>query len=138
MFPPTPVSFLSQPSRARIDTDERRAVLRKLTDALYDYLVLPITEMERAYLADQEARKGPSVTVEKIVHFQEEIEKQRDQLEENRGKVETALHGTPEGMEEIFRVQLEALLVTPLEAQIKGMEQYLSQMQAELEKGTAV
>jgi hypothetical protein len=135
MFPNGQLFSFPAPSAPRqiVDTDERRAALRKLTDALYDYLALPITEMERGEAASQEARKTPSVTVEKMIHFQQEVENQRELLEENRGKVDQALAATPEDLRGMFRVQLEALLLSPLESQLKAMEAYLSQMQATLE-----
>ena len=137
-------SVLPMPSRPSVkmpDYSRQREIIRRLTDTLYDFLTVDLDEDEREAREQIEAQSvtsGPGPSLDKIVHFQEEIEKVRDQLEQNREKVEMAIRGVPEGMENMFRVQLESLLVSPLEAQIKGMESYLSQMQAELEKGTAV
>lgn len=134
MFPTFPMQAYPVPG-SRIDTDERRAVARALTDALFNYLTLPITEMERA---ETIRLATPSVTVERIVQAQEQIDKVRDLLEDGRTKVETAmegLHNAPEEMQSIARIQLQALYVDPLENQLKSMEEWLSGMQAEFEKG---
>ena len=139
MFSPSffpPGSRITYPTSGPIDTDERRAVARALTDALYEYLTLPITEMERAYKLQSEV---PPMTVERIVEAQEQVEKIREALEEGRAKVETAMAGQMEHAAEevkgVIRLQLEALYVDPLANQLKAMEEWLSGMQAELEKG---
>ena len=41
------------------DTDERRAVVRRLTDALYDYLTLDVVEMERGVKMAAEQANRP-------------------------------------------------------------------------------
>ena len=122
------------PTSDPIDTDERRKVARALTDALYEYLTLPITEMERAFKLQSEV---PAMTVERIVQAQEQVERIREALEEGHGKVEAAMVGLrngPEEMQAIARIQLQTLYVDGLEAQLKSMEEWLSGMQAELEK----
>src|SRR5271156_3056187 len=92
-----PRVFASSPAAPMgVDTDERRKVARALTDALYEYLTLPITEMERAYKAQAQF---PRVTVEGIVHLQDEINKRRDVLAANREKMVEGLKGLPQGME---------------------------------------
>lgn len=127
-----PLPIPAELGPARINTDERRAVARALTDALYDYLTLPIAEMERAYAQQS---KTPRVTVEGVVRMQDEINRRRDELAANHEKVTVAIASVPQGMEEMVKLQLESILITPLEKEISGLETFLSQMQAELEKG---
>ena len=111
--------------------DERRAVAKALTDALYAYLTWPIAEMERAQRAQSNA---PRFTVEGLVRMQGELEKRRTVLEANRDKLERVVADVPEGMKELAAAQIEAILIEPLEREIEGLESYISQVQAELEK----
>jgi hypothetical protein len=129
MYPSLPfVPMRAQP--ATVDTDERRAVVRRLTDALYDYLTLDVTEMERHATMRQPT---PESTMAGIMQLQERIEETREKLEAAQDKAEAALIGAPEGIEGMMRVQLDAVLIEPLKGQLQYLEQMLSERQKEME-----
>ena len=131
MYPstsPVYIPFASRP--ATVDTDERRAVVRRLTDALYEYLTLDVTEMERRVTFEAEARKP---RMEDLVNLQEAIEKLREQREAANEKLEQALEALPKEMAGLAKVQVTSLLIDPIESQLKFCEGRLSELQKELE-----
>jgi len=130
MYPNAPlyIPFSSRP--ATVDTDERRAVVRRLTDALYEYLTLDVTEVERRITFEAEARKPG---MQDLVNLQETIEKLREQRESANEKVEQALEGLPKEMAGLAKVQVTSMLIDPIESQLKFFEGRLSELQAELE-----
>ena len=119
----TPVGF------APFDTDDRRAVIRKLTDALYDYLTIELTELEE--FSKKQADQQPSGTVpgftpEMLIEASEGVNALKDRIEKARG----GLAKMPDGMNDVF----EAAVVGPMEEQLRQAEAWLSKLQAIAEK----
>ena len=113
-----------------VDTEERRTVVRKLTDALYDYLTLDVTEMERAVKMREESMPkqvmahGP--TPEMLVEISDEIDGLRSRIEFSRAQ----LSSLPSEM----RGLMEAGIIGPMEDQLHQREKYLSAMQKAMEQ----
>jgi hypothetical protein len=122
------MQFRSLPTA--IDTDERRAVVRRLTDALYEYLTLDVTEMERHATMQAEARKPK---MEDLVGLQDSIEQARMRLADAEVRLERAIADSPEAMEGTLRVQFGMMWIDPLTEHIKQLEVMLSKVQEQLE-----
>jgi hypothetical protein len=132
MFPPIAFGRAAHPTELPIDPDERRAVAKALTDALYNYLALPIAETERAYSLTN--RPAPRVTLESVMEIQRKIEETRDQIEIAEQQLADSTAPIPEDFRAMMYNAMAQLTVTPLRNQVKGLEEYLSHLQAEMEK----
>lgn len=131
MTPPVPTPFHG---RGVFDTEEVKAVVRRLTDALYDYLTLDVVGLERAATMPMpEAPSYPPPNPEKLIEAQEQLELMRNRLEEGKTALETQDQDLPEGLAVMFRVGVLGVL----EDQIRAQESYLSRLQAAMEKASA-
>jgi hypothetical protein len=126
MLPPMPCS---SPDYSR----DRKAV-RDLCEAIYAYLTLPYDRQEQLF--NQQLK--PRANVGDMAQLSDRIEDLREQIEENRQKCRLAVDSAPEEVRGMAALQMDALLIDPLERELGQMEKWLSQMQAELEKGTSV
>ena len=107
-----------------VDTEQRKAVVRRLTDALYEYLTLDVAEMERgAAMAPPTSVK--IYTPEMLVQATDDAAVLRDSIE----KARAGLDSVPDGMRGLF----EAGTIVPLEQQLHQMERYIQVVQKELE-----
>ena len=113
--------------RGVFDTEEVKATIRRLTDALNDYLTMDVDAMERAATIARYQAPNP----EMLVKAQEQLDMMRARLEDGRTALE---HGSlPDGVKAVFR----AGVLGPLEDQIRVQETYLSNLQAAMEKADA-
>lgn len=149
------------PANPIIDTDERRAVIgrlcsavnqflqgfyeipdgeeephekapKDLAKALYDYLTLPCTEMERGQIAaasratEPASYPFPKPSPETLIRATEAADFTRSQI----GKIHASIAAAPEAM----RAMMEAVLLPQFELQLRQQEEFVSQIQAEIEK----
>lgn len=113
-----------------IDTDEVRATVRRLTDALYDYLTLDITAAERAVKQGQMQMIGypmpPPDFAEQLAKVVEDRDAMQDRIENTRATIEDA--------PEIMRGSLELTVLRPLEDHLKAIEEHISFLQKRVEE----
>ena len=111
----------------RIDTDVRRAVIRRLTDALFDYLTMDITEMEAAEVfRQQQVAEQPNFQVQALIDATENIETLKARIKQLRRN----LDDVPEAMREVLNITV----ISPMEDQLRNAEQWQSKLQADIEK----
>jgi len=119
---------MSQPVESillKIDTKRRREVVRRLTDALFEFLTLETDEMEEA-----EAEKPKAPTPEMLISVQQGIDALESQIE----KAKASLVEVP-GM---IRGAMETALVSPLEERLEQTRAYLSHLQKLMEEAADV
>lgn len=126
MTPPVPTPFRGT---GVFDTEEVKAVVRRLTDALYDYLTLDVVGLERAATMPMPEPQYRAPTPEQLIEAQDQLQHLRDRLEEG----EEATADMPDLMASMFKVGVLGVL----RDQIKEQEQYLSRMQAAMEESDA-
>ena len=118
------------------DTDERRAVVRRLTDALYDYLTLDVVEMERGVkMAAEQANRpqptyyGPRPTAEMLVEASEGVESLRERVDAARAQLSNR-----DAQDALGLALMEAGIIGPMEEILREREKYLSQLQKRMEQ----
>lgn len=111
-----------------VDTDERRAVVRRLTDALYDYLTLDVVEIERGMNAPAPALSVPVLPKDPdhFIKLSDQIEALETRLAEGR----RSLEDLPGPIAEMFKLGV----IGPLQDQLNSMREYRTRLQAEMEK----
>lgn len=125
---------ISVPYRLRIDTDRRRDRIRKLTEALYDYLTIELDEMEDAAKAPP-----PPATFPAGLHFPggrpdpEELIRASDAVQTTRDRV-SRMRESLESMPEQVRDMMVAGAIEPLEDLLKLQETWLSKLQEAMEQ----
>ena len=107
-----------------IDTEERKQVYRRLTDALYDYLALPIVEMERAQ--SQSPQYGPALTPEMLIKAQESVEYIQSQMD----AIEAIIEKVPS---EDVRGLMRVGMLPMYEQQLRQAQEWLTHVQTGLE-----
>lgn len=134
----TPPAFPIPEAYSRVtDTDERRAVVRRLTDALYDYLTLDVVEMERGAKMRDEAMKrmadhpffGPKPSPEMLIEASVDVESLRERIE--TAKEQMAQAGEKLGP---LAALMEAGIIGPMEEMLRSREKYLSELQKRMEQ----
>lgn len=120
------------------DTDERRAVVRRLTDALYDYLTLDVVEMERGVkMAAEQANRpqptyyGPRPTAEMLVEASEGVEILRERVDAARAQLSN--RDAQDALGPLLAL-MEAGIIGPMEEMLREREKYLSQLQKRMEQ----
>jgi hypothetical protein len=115
------------------DTDEVRAVTRKLTDALYDYLCLSVTAYERAAKAGKIPAYASVAQMPDMGSILAKAVEDRDRLV---GRLETALNQL-EDVPDVMKTGIEMCLIDPLKQQIESQERYISDLQKQMEQTEA-
>ena len=105
---------------------ERRARIKRLTDALYDFLTVDCDETERALAASPSpmAIRIPSPE-ETLANAVDARNRTAEQLEE----VENKLRDLPEPM----RAGIEIACLMPLREMLRGQESYIQDLQKQIE-----
>jgi|ERR1017187_5449342 hypothetical protein len=114
------------------DTDEVRATVRKLTDALYEYLTLDVTAYERAAKAGQLPSYATMADLPKPPDPAEQLAKaveERDRIQARLDKAREQLLEVPE----IMRAGLEMAIIDPLQQNLESQERYVSLIQEAME-----
>ena len=112
------------------DTDQYRAVVRKLTDALYDYLTLEIDAYERMAKAGM---LPAYATAPKAESFEDQLIKaagKRSEVFEKIVEAEEQIDASPE----LMRGGLTLACLNPLKENLAYWEAEMSRLQALLEK----
>ena len=112
-----------------IDTDERRAVVRRLTDAIYDFLTLDVEEYERA------TKAGVIYSPPKRPDFAEQLAQaveQRDQLQEHIVEMRRKLEDVPD----VMRTGIEMAMIDPIVQRLQDAERWIFEIQKQIEAGT--
>ena len=109
------------------DTDEVRATTRRLTDALYDWLCLPITAYERA------AKNGQVPASREVPDMGKELARAVEQRDRLQSHLDSAL-AQMDSMDEVFRAPLEMTVIVPMRMAVEAQERYISDIQARIEE----
>lgn len=116
------------------DTLERRAVVKRLTDALYEYLTLDCTEYERAAsLATPRMAFVPRSMPDPAEQLAKAVEN-RDRTQERLQAMRRQLEDVPE----VMRTAVEMTMIGPLEDTLRGQEDWISELQKQIESKAAL
>jgi hypothetical protein len=115
------------------DTDEVRAVTRKLTDALYDYLCLSVTAYERAAKAGKIPAYASVAQVPDAATQLAKAVEERDRMQARLDAAMAQLDEVPEQMVAALRMAV----VDPMEAFLESQERYISDLQRQMEQTEA-
>ena len=124
---PTFTSPKAYQEKVKKETERRRAIVRRLTDALYDFLTADADEAE-AEAAEEERLSAPYgfTREEQLVNATDALNRLQEQME----IAERGLEALPmEGLKDIMR----ATAIAPLANQIAQQEEYISILQKALE-----
>lgn len=110
------------PGPGMIDTDEKRRVVRQLTDAIYQYLTMDCDMHERLAL--------PSLPdpAEQLARAVDDRDIMVSRLEKAREQMQDA--------PEIMHSSLEMAIITPMEQNLQHQEDYISRLQKQMEKSS--
>ena len=134
MFPHVQATVYTPPQEPVPNYSRQRATIRRLTEALYDFLTLDYDDHEAEVIeTNAKNRRGPVIGMDNVMQVQDRLEKLRDQLETSKAKAEEAIEGMPEEMRPMARLQMEGLLITPIAQQIEFQESMLSALQKQME-----
>lgn len=106
------------------DTDERRAVVRRLTDALYG-VKMAAEQANRP----QPTYYGPRPTAEMLVEASEGVESLRERVDAARAQLSNR-----DAQDALGLALMEAGIIGPMEEMLREREKYLSQLQKRMEQ----
>jgi hypothetical protein len=115
------------------DTDEVRATVRKLTDALYEYLCLDITAYERAAKAGKVPAYSTASQVPDMGSMLAMAVEERDRMQ---ARLDTALVQLEE-VPDLMQTPIEMAVIDPLRHQIENQERFISELQSRMEQTEA-
>lgn len=133
--------------KPKTDYDKRRVRARReletykrLADALYDWLAEPVLQdLEDTDTEEREYMAVSSVFVPTIEHLhqacsrRDAIQQQLDAMNEQADNLEKQIGGKADGMVGMLR----ASLIMPLEMQLKDAEEWVSNIQRQMESAQA-
>lgn len=115
------------------DTDEVRATVRKLTDALYEYLCLDITAYERAAKAGMVPAYSTAAQVPDMGSMLAMAVDDRDRMQARLDAAFVQLEEVPD----VMRTPIEMAVIDPLRHQIENQERFISELQKRMEQTEA-
>lgn len=113
-----------------IDTDEVRATIRKLTDALFDYLTLDIVAYERAAKLHPAGMTRVQIPAYDIGDELKKALDRREELQERIAKVQQQIADSPE----VMRNPLELTILQPFQDQLQFYEDEINRLQKRIEE----